>query len=48
METPSYKDPYFTTLNTATLHFTTLVDVSLSLKLHPTTLHYPLTWLNPI
>jgi len=43
----------FTTLhyispNYISLQLTTLVDTSLSLiRLHPTTLHYPLIWLNP-
>ena len=35
-------------LQCTTLHYTTLVDTSLPFKLHPTTLHYPLIWLNPI
>jgi len=35
-----------TTLLSATLHLKTLHF--LSFKLHPTTLHYPVTWLNPI
>jgi len=36
----------FTTLHCTALHLSTLHF--LSLKLHPTTLHYPLIWLNPI
>jgi len=33
-----------TTLNSTSLHLSTLHF--LSIKLHPTTLHYPLSWLN--
>ena len=39
----------YTSPNYVSLHFTTLFDASLPLnKLHPPTIHYPLTWLNPI
>jgi len=41
----------FTTLNPTTLNPTSLqlsTLHSLSFKLHPTTLHYPLIWLKPI
>jgi len=33
--------PHSTSLHLSTVHF-------FSFKLHPTTLHYPLIWLNPI
>jgi len=36
----------FTTLHSTSLHLSTLSF--LSCKLHPTTLHCPLIWLNPI
>jgi len=36
----------FTTFNPTTLHYTSKIQF-LSFKLHPTTLHYPLIWLNP-
>ena len=36
-----YTSLTYTSLHLSTLHF-------LQFKLHPTTLHYPLIWLNPI
>jgi len=40
---------HYTSPSYTSLHFTALVDTSrLLISFHPSTLHYPVIWLNPI
>jgi len=47
--TKTFSPLHYTSPNYTSLHVTTLATLHfLSFKLHPTTLQYPLIWLNPI
>ena len=46
--TKTFTPLHYTSHSYTSLHFTTLVDTSFPFNLHPTILHYPPIWPNPI